>query len=181
MQFIFISANAAILDKRSLSVPVQLCKDDIDAVSFQISVVTASYKGFVVSSGYAELLALRKQAQILETQLKKTYTNCCTYTGAVSKEEVDAVISAVNPAIPQATTALSLAKIKKNQLAQVSLSTNIVKSSLANLNVPAVNLYTCLRGAVPSEYFSYLLIINNYIFRLDIAFADAIGAYTATI
>lgn len=134
-----------------------------------------------MSSGYAGLLALRKQAQTLESQLKKTNADCCTYTGAITKEEVYAMISAVNPVIPQATTALSLAKIKKNQSAQVSLSTNIVKSSLANLNVQTVNLYSCLRDAVPSEYFSYLLIINNYILQLDIAFADVIGAYTATV
>ncbi|GAA5798044.1 hypothetical protein HPULCUR_003442 [Helicostylum pulchrum] len=108
-----LSANAAILGKRNISAPVQLCKEDIDTVSLQINVLTAGLDGFVVSSGYTGLLALREQTQILEAQLKKTITNCCTYVGAVTNEEVDAVVSAVGPVIPQAINALALAKTKK--------------------------------------------------------------------
>ncbi|KAI8078517.1 hypothetical protein BDF21DRAFT_472892 [Thamnidium elegans] len=175
-----LSVNSAALDRRSVSVPVQFCIDSINTVSFQIDVVTASLENFVASAGYPGVLALNNQAQTLETNLKKAVNDCCIYTGTVTVEEVDAVLSTSSSVIPNAVAALALVKSKKSQFNQVRLSINIVKTSLANLNTETSKLYNCMLSVATAQHFSYLQIIHEYIFQLDVAFADARGAYATT-
>ncbi|GAA5798046.1 hypothetical protein HPULCUR_003444 [Helicostylum pulchrum] len=175
--FCVLSVNAASLTKRAVSDQVQLCRNDIDAISVQINVVTNSLSAFTSAAGYSGALAIHNKEQVLEAALKKAGVDCCTAIGKVTDEEADAMLTTVTPVIPQATSALSLIVTKKPEIYAILLTATIAKHDLESLNNQTVVLYTCIRDIGTEQHPTYIPTINNFISQLDNSFAISRDAY----
>ncbi|CAO0800581.1 unnamed protein product [Mucor circinelloides] len=169
-----LSANAAALDKRAISAPVQLCIDDINSVAAQLAIVKADVDAFTSSSGYSGALAIHNKEQILETRLKKAGTDCCAVSGTVTTEEADAVLSTVTTLVPQVTSALTSIVTKKPQFDAIFLATALVKSDIKNLDTQTKTLDTCLIAKTPA---SHLAAANALVAQINTSFASAKTAY----
>ncbi|KAG2237415.1 hypothetical protein BDF21DRAFT_463746 [Thamnidium elegans] len=172
-----LSVNAASLTKRNVSDQVQLCRDDIDAISVQITGVTNVLSAFTSAGGYAGALTIHTNEQTLEAGLKKAGVDCCAVSGKVTDEEADAMLTTVTPVIPQATSALSLSVTKKPELDAVLLVNAVAKTDLKNLNEQTVVLYTCIRDIGSEQHPTYIPTINSFISQLDNSFAISRAAY----
>ncbi|CAO0800093.1 unnamed protein product [Mucor circinelloides] len=169
-----LSANAAALDKRAVSAPVQLCIDDINSVAAQLAVVKADVDSFTRSAGYTGALAVHNKEQVLETRLKKAGTDCCAVAGTVTAEEADAVIATVTTLVPQVTAALSSIVTKKPEFDAIFLATALVKTDIKNLDTQTKTLDTCLIAKTPA---SHLAAANALVTQINNSFASAKTAF----
>ncbi|KAG2190887.1 hypothetical protein INT46_002157 [Mucor plumbeus] len=167
-------ANAAVLGKRAISAPVQLCINDITSVAAQLAIVKADVDTFTSARGYGGAFAIHSKEQVLETRLKKAGTDCCAVSGTVTAEEADAVLAVVNTLVPQVSAALTSIVTKKPQFDAILLATALVKSDIKNLDTQTKTLDTCLIAKTPA---SHLTAANALVAQINASFATAKTVY----
>lgn len=168
------TANAASVSKRAVSSQVQLCINDLNAASAQLTVVDNAVNAFTAASGYTGAIAVHTQEQKLETLIKQANTDCCAQTTTVSEEDATAVFAVVAQIVPQITTAINDIIAKKSTFAGVLLATPLVKSDISNLNKLLNTLDTCLLNVTPADD---LAEAQGYIDTINADFANADAAY----
>ncbi|KAI8975157.1 hydrophobic surface binding protein A-domain-containing protein [Mycotypha africana] len=169
-----LGANAATVNKRAISTPVQTCINDIIAVSNQLDIVTADVNAFTSSAGYSGAIAIHTKEQVLETKLKQAGTDCCAVSGTVTDEEAQAVLAVVSDLVPDVTAALASIVSKKSQFDAILLATTLVKNDIKNLDSQTNTLDTCLLAKTPSAYKTQA---NGLVTQISNAFASAKSAY----
>ncbi|GAA5798045.1 hypothetical protein HPULCUR_003443 [Helicostylum pulchrum] len=176
--FCVLFVNAASLTKRAVSDQVQLCRNDIDAISVEIKNVTDALSVYTSADGISVAVEIHVREQLLEVALKKAGVDCCTAIGKVTDEEADAMLTTVTPVIPQATSALSLIVAKKPEMVATMFAMGIVREDIKNLNSQTVTLYTCIRDIGTEQHPTYIPTINDFISQLDNSFATSSAAYS---
>ncbi|CAO3627022.1 unnamed protein product [Mucor hiemalis] len=173
-----LTANAAAIEKRIVSTPVQTCIDDMVFTASQLDVVTNLVNGFTSAGGYGGASAIHTQEQELEKRLKKAGTSCCaTPPTTVTTDEADAVLGVVATLVPKITGSLTAIVSKKPQFDAILLATLLVKGDIKNLDAQTKTLYTCLVNKTPASPPSYLITANGYVSQIQAGFANAKTAY----
>ncbi|GAA5815705.1 hypothetical protein MFLAVUS_009219 [Mucor flavus] len=143
-----LPANAASMKKR----------DHVDAIDAQIPTVHNLLDAYQAADGYSGALKVRDQELVLLGHMKKAATDCCSVTGIITDEEVDAMLVTVTPVIPKATNALA-------HLADI-------KTLYGNTTI----IYTCIHDIGSVQHPTYIPVINDYILQLDTTFGKTYSA-----
>ncbi|KAI8082279.1 hypothetical protein BDF21DRAFT_338683, partial [Thamnidium elegans] len=170
-------ANAASVNKRAISAPVQLCIDSISSAGAQLEVVNTAVLAFTSSAGIGGANKIHTLEQELETRLKKAGVDCCVDVGTITLPEADAVLDTVQVLVPKVTDALSAITSKKSQFDAIFLATTIVKTDIKALDAQTKTLDACLIAKTPTDPPSYLETANGYVTEINNAFAAARSAY----
>ncbi|KAG2230016.1 hypothetical protein INT48_003062 [Thamnidium elegans] len=152
---VVVSANAASIEKRGISKPVQQCFSQLKDANLQLGIVQNAVDDFTEESGYYVALNIQHKEKVLEGILRDTNELCCRrITDDMTTEEVDAGTKIITPLITSATKVLKALENKKDQFDSIPLTTFLVVGDIKNMDQLTGTLIDCVSHKVPKDHFS---------------------------
>ncbi|GAA5795778.1 hypothetical protein HPULCUR_001140 [Helicostylum pulchrum] len=152
---VVVSANAASIEKRGISRPVQQCFNRLYDATSQLSIVQNAVDDFTKDSGYFAALGIQRKEKVLEGILRETNNFCCRkVTDNITSEEIDAGTDIITPLITSATKVLKSLELKKDDFDAIPLTTFLVVADIKNMDSLTGTLLDCVSHKAPKDHYA---------------------------